>query len=1120
MKNTKRSAFTIVELVIVIAVIAILSAVLIPTFGSIIKDANVAADNVTASNLTSELHIYLKGKQIKSEAELMEALDKSGIDRKLTPKAAGYGNHFWFDMENQMIVSDSVEGIKTRSGATASVESGVQLMALTRGANDDINVSFRELVREGYFFIDNSGSPIADLLNKIDKINSAETYEVAKAALGNLDTSAKEDGEYEQLLADTFVKTAIITETYAIAPSGASFVYFEPGIKFVNNVGSLTNLTNETITLPSTVLGVSTGALVFGSENVVLVTSCSDANEVSVLFANGSTNATIKTSAGDYKIGNSDGTTTPFGEVSNVLISNGEVVDGITLEGKLPYADFDLLFKDENNNNSIAHITSGDDKGVYINYGYYAGSDRQIQIYLDPVDGEDAKASSDLIDWEWNHQDMVTVSANGLVTINANADTPADDPIVITATARGVNGNEITSTVNVYINKIEKATVKVGANYFLATTSAPAAFNWIYVGSEYTGSDTTEFISENNVAANYRFKYATCNGDATVSVSVASESGLIANGSKLTLENGASSIAFGNTIPVSITFDGCLTTTANVTVMDNSNLVFQPNFDWHSSVADNNGAVRYYYVGNINSFKLSDIAKVGTGKTFEACDITINGYARNGLYYPVNTVVDDVDAIYELSATINGNLADTISIDDETAWNAVEIDFDGVAKGNKILPVIIEITPKDTSKLATIIELVVVDAKNVYNAAELAETLNDDKKNAVMLNYIIVNDIDGKTKFNVNENKLYGNGHFITALNYAAEIDENGKVKTDDYLFKVTTGGKIENIYLEGPKLNTPYAQFNTNEMVAESGSTETVNPTYVSGIKMIGNCTLSNSYASGFRQPVQINGNATTETTLDNVTLYGGFICNLSLMSGNVKLDNVTTVQEKVTNLLYFDKKEYKARCGAGIVAETGAKDSNITISGNFIQYNWVDSSMASGFFYTYAYDTKVQVRDYLSILFTYYDKVEAHLKDFVHTVSGKRYINTGIIYMATQFVDGKEYTALAPEDIGGTIKFEDGGNGNMITQKKSMSEIKNILADKGSSFATIVNLIDSMFGRIDAMVSIHTYNSNATSSLPVAPGAKFANDTNNFYITNSHYKAMISGYTKKTYENPYVSN
>ena len=42
MKNTKKKGFTLVELVIVIAVIAILAAVLIPTFTSVIQNANAS----------------------------------------------------------------------------------------------------------------------------------------------------------------------------------------------------------------------------------------------------------------------------------------------------------------------------------------------------------------------------------------------------------------------------------------------------------------------------------------------------------------------------------------------------------------------------------------------------------------------------------------------------------------------------------------------------------------------------------------------------------------------------------------------------------------------------------------------------------------------------------------------------------------------------------------------------------------------------------------------------------------------------------------------------------------------------------------------------------------------
>ena len=49
--NKKRKGFTIVELVIVIAVIAILAAVLIPTFASLIEQARVSADTALVKNL-------------------------------------------------------------------------------------------------------------------------------------------------------------------------------------------------------------------------------------------------------------------------------------------------------------------------------------------------------------------------------------------------------------------------------------------------------------------------------------------------------------------------------------------------------------------------------------------------------------------------------------------------------------------------------------------------------------------------------------------------------------------------------------------------------------------------------------------------------------------------------------------------------------------------------------------------------------------------------------------------------------------------------------------------------------------------------------------------------------
>ena len=57
MKHTNKKGFTIVELVIVIAVIAILAAVLIPTFSNLIKKANISNDTAIAKNLNTAISV-------------------------------------------------------------------------------------------------------------------------------------------------------------------------------------------------------------------------------------------------------------------------------------------------------------------------------------------------------------------------------------------------------------------------------------------------------------------------------------------------------------------------------------------------------------------------------------------------------------------------------------------------------------------------------------------------------------------------------------------------------------------------------------------------------------------------------------------------------------------------------------------------------------------------------------------------------------------------------------------------------------------------------------------------------------------------------------------------------
>ena len=89
--KANRKGFTITELVIVIVVIAILAAVLIPTFASLIKKANISADTQMAKNLNTALTMYeASGNKVDDFSEALDAMRAAGyLLANMNPTADG-----------------------------------------------------------------------------------------------------------------------------------------------------------------------------------------------------------------------------------------------------------------------------------------------------------------------------------------------------------------------------------------------------------------------------------------------------------------------------------------------------------------------------------------------------------------------------------------------------------------------------------------------------------------------------------------------------------------------------------------------------------------------------------------------------------------------------------------------------------------------------------------------------------------------------------------------------------------------------------------------------------------------------------------------------------------------
>lgn len=85
MKKSNKKGFTLVELIVVIAIMAILAAVLVPVVTNKIKDANVASQATTAENIAKTISLYLAEEATPTASGLKTALTNAGYTIEGTP---------------------------------------------------------------------------------------------------------------------------------------------------------------------------------------------------------------------------------------------------------------------------------------------------------------------------------------------------------------------------------------------------------------------------------------------------------------------------------------------------------------------------------------------------------------------------------------------------------------------------------------------------------------------------------------------------------------------------------------------------------------------------------------------------------------------------------------------------------------------------------------------------------------------------------------------------------------------------------------------------------------------------------------------------------------------------
>ena len=182
MKKRKRG-FTIVELVIVIAVIAILAAVLIPTFTNLIKRANLSNDQSMIRNMNTVLAMESAESDLTYAGDAINALNKNGFTGKYTPYSSGYrygyqletNKMYLIDEQNQAVYPDANAAVGElwflwSNHAVDKVTGGTKYIATV---NIDGQGYFTAHFGEGTYTIDLAGHYIAcsETLSGVTVIN-------------------------------------------------------------------------------------------------------------------------------------------------------------------------------------------------------------------------------------------------------------------------------------------------------------------------------------------------------------------------------------------------------------------------------------------------------------------------------------------------------------------------------------------------------------------------------------------------------------------------------------------------------------------------------------------------------------------------------------------------------------------------------------------------------------------------------------------------------------------------------------------------------------------------------------------------------------------------------------
>ena len=940
-QNKHRKAFTIVELVVVIAVIAILSAVLVPTISGVIQKANHSADTQFAASLTIQLAMESVDGDIKNEAELRDAINKyygAGFYDTLAPKSGKYGYHFWYDVAEQTVVLKSYEELVAPVAGRA-----VAAPSFSPASPRSLMVNTPEGLKN-YFLLDQAGSELADQLKALDSVNGNGEYGLAVTQLAATEAET-----------DLAAQIASRLQSIAIANSNGLFfcedwagpvshVYVPYGTETLGASKIPSDITIEVseIILPDTLTQIGTGSLLGFSlvannpatyEGSTTIYANVTEDKLEDYVATDSFNCVLQIPTGER-----------FAFVNGVLTKLGTSETFVT-DYSVNLKSFVVTAPADTNHKYDLHAWGDGTNTLHYTSDFNGTITLSASRFVDENDNVASRTAT----WKVGETDT---TGNSLTLTKAD---------LFGNTAITVSAQNVTYTIDLVKVAIDSFTASIGGvngephqgddgyAYYTATLEYKKGSSWT-VDTNVTLAPVVSCVSMSNAT--------------DIAVSGAGASNLTVDGTTLKVNDSAT----GNfAATVTITTEGTDTDGNTNSIkyvltfkMASSTFALSENAAAVSTYKGVDGNALKFTVGTVQPIKLGTLFKLVSG---EPSNIVVTWSNNGGTPSPFTFTSQSGDwTNWEITPAQAGeNFA--ISISDGGATCTLNVSV------------------KD----------------GAYNVATKEEWLSvpNDRSIALLYNIDIPEDAgfslaDGNTMQDgyysgtnyyskrILGKHIYGNMKKITAPD-SFKIKSEVGTGSNNFLIYMSGNGTINDLIIDGPgytESSNVYKSTSYGDKVAANGY-------YVAGVEMSGG-TINNSYISGFRSPVRVDGGT---VNINKTTLVGGAFANIYVAkissTSTITLDNVTTIQWG----------DIKGIIGAGIFFDDSSGSITLNLKNNTVQYNWAYNG---GSYKGYAaqivnqfFKTNGGCGD---------DKDDYKYAAMIHKIGNTDYANTGIIFEKSQ--------------------------------------------------------------------------------------------------------------------------